>query len=152
MKCTKLPAKRKCGISATAAILLTIAVASLPVSAQSPSPAAGTDEPATGHFACNTAALTSAERSVQQRLTKRLFALRKAAIEYPKGYEFQFSPADISLAELSIWVVNESKCCPFFDFHIDVEERGKLFCLRLTGAEGIKDVIRHEFNIPPPQK
>src|SRR6266700_3760755 len=41
----------------------------------------------------------------------------------------------------------ESKCCPFFDFHIDLEREGKLVCLRLTGEEGIKAFIRAEFKI-----
>jgi hypothetical protein len=38
----------------------------------------------------------------------------------------------------------ESKCYPFFDFHIDVEREGKLLCLGLTGAEGIKAFIHGE--------
>ena len=51
------------------------------------------------------------------------------------------------LAELAEWVGAESKCCPFFDFHIDVEREGKLLCLRLTGEEGIKAFIRAEFGV-----
>jgi hypothetical protein len=62
-----------------------------------------------------------------------------------KGYEFQFSPQNVTLAELADWVVVESKRCPFFDFHIDLENEGKLICLRLTGEEGIKQFIRAEF-------
>jgi hypothetical protein len=65
-------------------------------------------------------------------------------VETPKGYEFQFSPKDISLAELADWVLEESKCCPFFDFHIDVENEASLLCLRLTGEEGIKEFLRGE--------
>jgi len=53
----------------------------------------------------------------------------------------------VTLAELAQWVVAESKCCPFFDFHIDLENGGKLVCLRLTGEEGIKAFIRAEFSI-----
>ena len=68
-------------------------------------------------------------------------------METEKGYEFQFSPGDVSLAELAEWVVAESKCCPFFDFHMDLEREGKLVCLRLTGEEGIKAFIRAEFKI-----
>jgi hypothetical protein len=47
-----------------------------------------------------------------------------------------------------IGVVAESKCCPFFDFHIDLEREGTLLCLRLTGEEGIKPFIRVEFQLP----
>jgi hypothetical protein len=54
----------------------------------------------------------------------------------------------VTLAELAEWVSAESKCCPFFDFHIDVEREGKLLCLRLTGEEGIKPFIRDEFHVP----
>jgi len=76
-----------------------------------------------------------------------LMAAKKEIVETEKGYEFQFSPEDVSLAELAEWVVAESKCCPFFDFHIDLEREGKLACLRLTGEEGIKAFIRAEFKI-----
>jgi len=69
-------------------------------------------------------------------------------VEMEKGYEFQFSPSTISLAELADWVAAEGKCCEFFDFHIDLERQGTLLCLRLTGEEGIKTFIRAEFQVP----
>ncbi len=53
----------------------------------------------------------------------------------------------MTVAELAEWTVMESKCCRFFDFHIDLEEEGKLMCLRLTGREGIKKFIKMEFGI-----
>ncbi len=74
-------------------------------------------------------------------------ALRRETVESEKGYEFQYSPKEISLSELAEWVVAEGKCCPFFDFHIDLEREGALLCLRLTGAEGIKPFIRAEFQL-----
>jgi hypothetical protein len=96
-------------------------------------------------FYCNIKALTPAEREHHKQLTEKLLAARKEIVETATGYEFQYSPADVSLAELADWVRAESKCCPFFDFHIDVEREGKLLCLRLTGEEGIKAFIRTEF-------
>ena len=98
-------------------------------------------------FYCNIKALNTAERVRHKQLSEKLTAQRKEIVETEKGYEFQFSPADISLAELTEWVGAESKCCPFFDFHIDLEREGKLLCLRLTGEEGIKAFIRVEFKI-----
>jgi hypothetical protein len=99
-------------------------------------------------FYCNMKALTTEERTRHRQLTEKLTAVRKEIVETEKGYEFQYSPADISLAELAEWVTAESKCCPFFDFHIDLEREGKLVCLRLTGEEGIKAFIRAEFKLP----
>jgi hypothetical protein len=73
---------------------------------------------------------------------------RNEIVEMEKGYELQFSPSSISPAELADGVAAESKCCPFFDFHIDLEREGSLLCLRLTGEEGIKPFIRSEFQVP----
>lgn len=104
-----------------------------------------TEEP---RFYCNTKALTPEERAHHKQLSERLLAVRKQSIETEKGYEFQFSRADVSLADIADWVAAESKCCPFFDFHIDLEREGRLLCLRLTGEPGIKEFIREEFSVP----
>jgi hypothetical protein len=109
---------------------------------------AGKENPVTttqSKFFCNIKALTPEERAHHKQLGDKLAAARKAIVETAKGYEFQFSPQDVTLAELADWVVPESKCCPFFDFHIDLENEGKLICLRLTGEEGIQQFIRTEF-------
>jgi len=98
-------------------------------------------------FYCNIKALTPEERAHHKQLGEKLLAARKEIVETAKGYEFQFSPADVTLAELADWVAAESKCCPFLDFHIDLENEGKLACLRLTGEEGIKEFIRSEFQV-----
>ncbi len=98
-------------------------------------------------FYCNIKALTPEERARHKQLSEKLNAQRKEIVETQKGYKFQYSPADISLAELAEWVGAESKCCPFFDFHMDLEHEGKLLCLRLTGEQGIKAFIRAEFGV-----
>ena len=98
-------------------------------------------------FYCNTKALTPEERAHHKQLSERLLAARKQSIETEKGYEFQFSPADVSLRDIADWVAAETKCCPFFDFHIDLEREGRLLCLRLTGETGIKEFIREEFSV-----
>jgi len=100
-----------------------------------------------GKFYCNTRALTATERARHKQMTDKLMSVRKEVVETEKGYEFQYSPSDISLLELADWVVAEGKCCPFFDFHIDLEREGRLLCLRLTGDDGIKGFIRSEFSV-----
>ena len=99
-------------------------------------------------FYCNIKALSPAERIRHKKLTDKLVANRKEVVETEKGYEFQYSPSAVSLAQLADWVAAEGKCCPFFDFHIDLEREGQLLCLRLTGEEGIKPFIRSEFQLP----
>jgi len=90
-------------------------------------------------FYCNSKALDPAERVRHKQLTDKLIAGRKEIVEGKEGFtNFSNSPSNVSLAELADWVVAEGKCCPFFDFHIDLGTWGQLLCLRLTSEEGIK--------------
>jgi hypothetical protein len=98
-------------------------------------------------FYCNMKALSHTDRIQHLMLTGKLIIVRKEIVELENGYEFQFSPSNVSVEDLANWVVAESKCCPFFDFHIDLEEEARLLCLRLTGGEGIKEFIRSEFKV-----
>ena len=98
-------------------------------------------------FVCEREALNSVERARHKRLTDKLMAVRTQVVEIEKGYEFQYSPSETSVEEVADWVVAEGKCCPFLDFHIDLEREGSLICLRLTGPEGTKQFIRTEFHL-----
>jgi hypothetical protein len=131
--------------------LVAVGLATVVIGAGAVSPIIASQEKGTvivqGKFYCNIKALTPDERASHKQLTDKLIRIRKEVVETEKGYEFQFSPADVSLAELAEWVAAEGKCCPFFDFHIDLEQQGALLCLRLTGEEGIKAFIRTEFPV-----
>jgi hypothetical protein len=129
--------------------LVAVGLATVVIGAGAVSPIIASQEKGTvivqGKFYCNIKALTPDERASHKQLTDKLIRIRKEVVETEKGYEFQYSPADVSLAELAEWVAAEGKCCPFFDFHIDLEQQGSLLCLRLTGEEGIKAFIQTEF-------
>jgi hypothetical protein len=100
---------------------------------------------------CNTKALNPSERKRHQELTDKLVSMSRKILETERGYEFQYDPSQVTLTELAAWVTSEGKCCPFFDFHIDLEQEGKLLCLRLAGPEGVKAFIRMEFHVAPKQ-
>jgi hypothetical protein len=138
---------KHCAAGAAALLLTTIGGVKLAHAQTEPASTAAEQTPAAKFF-CNATALDPAERAFHQHLSDRLLASRNAIVELPRGYEFQFSPADISVADVAQWVVAEEKCCPFFNFHIDLEKQGTLVCLGLTGAEGIKQFIRSEFKVP----
>ncbi len=95
---------------------------------------------------------SSSDRALAVHLAQRhkkalLGGLAIVAVAGTALVYLQFSPKSVSLAELADWVVAESKCCPFFDFHMELENEGSLLCLRLTGEEGIKAFIRAEFSV-----
>jgi hypothetical protein len=140
--------KQTAAATALAPFLMANTAASLPAQ---DSPAKTSKEGATvttqNKFYCNIKALTPAEKARHKELGDKMMKARNATIETPNGYEFQYSPKDVSLAELAEWAVAESKCCPFFDFHIDLEREGTLVCLRLTGSEGVKAFLRAEIGL-----
>lgn len=146
----KLKKEQLTEVSATLALALSIlSGGAVQLQAQTSSQAENKNAPAmaTTGFYCNTKALDPSERASHRLLGEKLMGARKKIVETEKGYEFQFSPSDVSLDELARWVKAEAKCCPFFDFHIDLEEKGQLLCLRLTGEQGIKAFIRSEFEL-----
>jgi hypothetical protein len=138
-------AGRKIGAVALAATFAGVPVIRAAQQAKGGKDTATTD--AQGQFFCNIKALTPAERARLKDLGGKMAAARTAAVETERGYEFQYNPEKISVGEVAEWVVTENKCCSFYDFHIDLEEGGKLICLRLTGSQGIKTFIRSEFHL-----
>jgi hypothetical protein len=136
------------GLKASALWLVCLGGTAMNASAQNAQAGARTEPKATAQsgFYCNIKALSASERARHKELSEKLLASRAETIETEKGYEFRYSPSKVSVAEVAEWVVMESKCCPFFDFHIDLEQEGQLVCLRLTGRDGIKAFIRAEFS------
>jgi hypothetical protein len=96
-------------------------------------------------FFCNLKALTLAERTTHEGLTKRLMAAVQKKQEVPDGYAFGLDSARMPIADLASWVDFERRCCPFFDFQLDWRRDNGAVTLRLTGREGVKDFIRAEF-------
>ena len=142
------PANRRATVAALAGVLVVLTLGGVPAGTASAESVQEQKPMSTQNgFYCNAKALTVWERLRHGAETARLLLVRKAVVETEKGYEFQFDPETVPVAELAEWVTLESRCCPFFDFHIDLENEGKLVCLRLTGPEGVKSFIRTEFRL-----
>jgi hypothetical protein len=96
-------------------------------------------------FYCNLRALGSAERDRLRQLAEKLKAARLETKELPDGYAFRLNTELVSISDLAEWISSERKCCPFFDFEIELQrDRGPLW-LKLRGPEGVKEFLRHEF-------
>ena len=141
------------GVAAIAGILVILSLGGISACTQqqaSASPLRTEDKMATGTsgFYCNLKAFTPEEREHHRRLSQKLAGARVDTEELADGFAFRLEPG-VSLAELADWVVNERKCCPFFDFDIEVERDGGPLWLKLRGSEGVKQFIRSEFGIRP---
>jgi len=99
-------------------------------------------------FSCNLTVLSEEDVASYQKLTRSLLAAVQETAELPDGYAFRFTPE--ALLSAAQWVAFESKCCPFFAFDIEVASYTGPLWLRITGADGVKEFIRAEFEIPIP--
>ena len=105
---------------------------------------------ATG-FYCNLKAFTTAERVRHEQLSKKLREARVEIKELSDGFAFRLQAEAVSLVDLAEWVSGERKCCPFFDFGIDLQGDGGPLWLELKGKDGVKQFIRSEFQLPVAQ-
>jgi hypothetical protein len=96
-------------------------------------------------FACDLRALTSAEREDQVHVASRLLESLLETRELADGYAFEFDSRRISFTEITRWIDLERRCCPFFDFHLELRRNNGPITVRLTGRDGVKAFIRTEF-------
>ena len=98
-------------------------------------------------FYCNLKALNPAERERLHQLTEKIKTARTGTNELPDGYAFRLQTGQVSIGELAEYVSSERKCCPFFDFEIELQRDGGPLWLKLRGKEGVKEFMRHEFGM-----
>ena len=96
-------------------------------------------------FFCNMNTLTAAERAEHAQLTIRLAESVLETAETPDGYAFEVDRRRVSLENLAAWIDFERRCCPFFDFTLELRREDGPMTLRLTGRDGVKEFIRAEF-------
>jgi hypothetical protein len=101
----------------------------------------------TSSFYCNLKALSVKERARHMLLTLEIERARVETIELGNGFAFRFQGGTVSLADLAEWVSAERKCCPFFDFEIELQADNGALWLKLRGKDGVKAFMRSEFGI-----
>ena len=101
-------------------------------------------------YSCNLAALSQEELATYQKLSQALLAGVQETAELPNGYAFRL-PRE-SLVDAAQWVSYESRCCPFFAFEFELADYAESLWLRISGADGVKEFIRMEFERVIPAK
>ena len=94
-------------------------------------------------LACDLTAIASDEREAHTTRARRLmfdgFQERHAL---PDGYAWRFTADDYD--DLCRFVANERRCCPFFNFTLEMTPHGGPIWLRITGAEAVVALLRSE--------
>src|SRR5262249_11505660 len=94
-------------------------------------------------YSCNMAAFSAADLEQYRALSETLRTSLQGTKELGNGYAFKL-PAD-ALVSTSQWISYERRCCPFFDFALELPHDGGPLWLRITGERGVKQFIETEF-------
>lgn len=98
-------------------------------------------------FCCNLHAFNPAQRLRYDELTRKLSEARVEVRELSDGYAFRLLQEKLSLVELGEFISLERRCCPFFDFAVELEHNNGPLWLKLRGNEAVKPFIRAEFDV-----
>lgn len=87
-------------------------------------------------IACHLQALSAEQRKELRRLSARGVDAVVASKELPDGYSFQLQ---LPLTEVAQWVDLWRRCCPFYEFQVDVHGEDGSIWLSLRGRPGVKE-------------
>ena len=98
-------------------------------------------------LACNMTAFTVEQRERHQTLAQQLFESVEEAQELPAGYAFRL-PMEASMCiAVAEFITLERLCCPFLNFVLEVEPEDGPLWLKLTGPDGVKQVLQAELGL-----
>jgi hypothetical protein len=98
-------------------------------------------------FACDLKAFTPDQRARHHQLIVRVTSAVTEARDLRDGYSLRVNTAQAPLVDVADWVDLERRCCPFFDFQMDVHGEDGSLWLSLKGRDGVKDFIRADFSL-----
>jgi hypothetical protein len=96
-------------------------------------------------IACNTKAISAAERPRYNDLMRRLRLAIRNRSEIRDGYTFRLDGQTLSLPKVADWISMERLCCPFLTFQLSASGNQSDWDLKLTGPEGVKALLKAEF-------
>lgn len=92
-------------------------------------------------LACDLTAIPASVREAHIITAPQLFASAQEIQELPTGYAIRFQNEAGRFAAIAKYIENERLCCPFFNFGLEVESNSGALWLRLTGGEGVKELL-----------
>ncbi|MEO5888387.1 MAG: hypothetical protein ABIQ77_12070 [Anaerolineales bacterium] len=96
----------------------------------------------TQSLACDLTAIPSSVREEHVVSAPQLFALAQEVQELPNGFAIRFLNEPGRFMTIAKFIENERLCCPFFNFGLEVEPNSGPLWLRLTGGEGVKEILQ----------
>lgn len=92
-------------------------------------------------LACDLTAIPADVREEHVISAPQLFAMAQEVHELTDGYAIRFGNEPGRFLAIAKFIENERLCCPFFNFTLELEPNNGPLWLRLTGAEGVKELL-----------
>jgi len=92
-------------------------------------------------LACDLTAIPLSAREEHVVSAPQLFQTAQEVQELADGYAIRFLNEPGNFMAIAKYIENERLCCPFFNFELELKPNGGALWLRLTGAEGVKDLL-----------
>jgi len=96
-------------------------------------------------LACDLSAISASDRPRYNELRRAVAASVIGKRELPDGLAIQIDIGRIALPQIAEWISFERKCCPFFEFRIDLAPESGPVWLSMTGRAGVKEFITEAF-------
>jgi hypothetical protein len=96
----------------------------------------------TPSLACDLTAIPADVREEHVITAPQLFALAKEVQELSNGFAICFANEPGRFMAIAKFIENERLCCPFFNFGLEVEPNSGPLWLRLTGGDGVKEILQ----------
>jgi len=92
--------------------------------------------------ACDLSAFDAGERVRHSALRDELRARRLDVREVADGYAFSYPADSETILKLAEFVALERRCCPFFDFVLDITAGAAQVRLTIGGGSEVKEFLR----------
>ena len=92
-------------------------------------------------IACNLKSLTSEQRKQLGQVGEHVISAITTSQELNDGYAFRVDPAKASLIDVAQWLDLWRRCCPFYEFRIDLHAVDASVWLSVKGRPGVKQYI-----------
>ena len=96
----------------------------------------------TPSLACDLTAIPADVREEHVITAPQLFALAQEVQELSNGFAIRFANEPGRFMAIAKFIENERLCCPFFNFGLEIEPNSGPLWLRLTGGEGVKEILQ----------
>lgn len=93
-------------------------------------------------LACDLTAIPSDVREEHILTSPQLFAMAQEVQDLPNGFAIRFLNESGNFMSIAKFIENERLCCPFFNFVLEIEPNNGHLWLKLTGAEGVKELLQ----------